>query len=97
MLFFYIVPFTFTARPTLYIKELFVADAARGGGVGERLMRAAARDAVARGCGAMRWQVARWNAEAMRFYERLGGRPDDEWVDLALSEDAIRALARGAG
>ena len=95
MLVFYLVPFTFTARPTLYIKELFVAPAGRGHGVGERLMREAAREATARGCGATRWQVARWNGDAQRFYARLGARADDEWIDYGLSEREIHALARG--
>lgn len=89
----YTVPFTFRARPTLYLKELFVAEAARDRGVGAALLRALARRARERGCGQLRWQVARWNTGAMRFYERLGAVPDDEWVDYALDEGAIAKLS----
>ena len=93
MLVFYMIPFTFSACPTFFVKELYVAEASRGSGVGEQLMRAAASEAVRRGCGIMKWQVARWNSAAARFYERLGAAPDPEWVDYVLSSDACAALA----
>ncbi len=94
MLVWYLVPFAFRARPTFYIKELFVSEEARGAGAGEALMRRAAAMAVERGCAIARWQVAHWNEGASRFYVRLGARPDPEWVDHVLGEDALRALAR---
>jgi GNAT superfamily N-acetyltransferase len=93
MLVFYIVPFTAEAVPSLFIKELFVAAPSRGQGIGEALMRAASREAVARGCGRVRWQVADWNDGGKRFYERLGSRADPVWVNYALSADDVRALA----
>jgi ribosomal protein S18 acetylase RimI-like enzyme len=94
MLVYYLIPFTFRARPTLYIKELFVAESGRGLGVGEALMRAAAGAAIEHDCATIKWQVAEWNADAQRFYERLGAMPAREWVEYALSESAMRALAR---
>jgi GNAT superfamily N-acetyltransferase len=93
MLVFQMVPFAMRARPTLYMKELFVAEAARGRGIGEALLRRAAAIALARGCALMKWQVADWNADGRRFYERLGARPDPVWVDHLLDADALRALA----
>ena len=94
MLVFYMVPFTFRARPTLYVKELYVADSSRNTGVGDALMRAASAESVRRNCGLMKWQVARWNTHAQRFYERLGASADPEWVDYSLSIEACAALAR---
>ena len=93
MLVYYIIPFTFRARPTLYIKELFVPESARGQGAGEALMRAAAGEALALGCATIKWQVAEWNTHARAFYERLGATADHVWVDYALSETAIHRLA----
>lgn len=93
MLVYYLIPFTFRARPTLYIKELYVAESGRGHGIGEALMRAAAREAVALGCASIKWQVAEWNTNARTFYERLGATADHLWVDYALSETSIRKLA----
>jgi GNAT superfamily N-acetyltransferase len=94
MLVYYIIPFTFRARPTLYIKELYVAESGRGQGIGEALMRAAAGEALALGCATIKWQVADWNTKARVFYEKLGAAADHVWVDYALSETAIRRLAR---
>lgn len=93
MLVYYLIPFTFRARPTLYIKELYVAESGRGRGIGEALMRAAAREAVTLGCATIKWQVAEWNTRAQTFYERLGATADHVWVDYALSEAALRTLA----
>jgi ribosomal protein S18 acetylase RimI-like enzyme len=93
MLVYYLVPFTFRARPTFYVKELFVCDTGRGRGIGEALMRAAAKEAVAHGCASMKWQVAEWNTRAQLFYERLGAAADHVWVDYALNETALHKLA----
>lgn len=91
----YMVPFTYRARPTLYLKELYVAEAGRNRGAGAALLTALARRARERGCALVKWQVARWNSDAMRFYERFGARPDDGWVDYQLDADGIAALAGG--
>ncbi|GGS44157.1 N-acetyltransferase [Deinococcus knuensis] len=93
MLVFYLVPFTATAKPTLYIKELYVSEAARGQQVGEQLMRAAAREATSQGCGGLRWTVAEWNEAGRRFYERLGAQANPVWIDYGLSGEALTALA----
>lgn len=93
MLVYYVVPFTATARPTLYMKELYVTEGARGQRVGEQLMRAAAQEATARGCGSIRWTVANWNTAGQRFYERLGAQANPVWVDYGLSGPALSALA----
>ena len=93
MLVFYLVPFTATARPTLYIKELYVTEGTRGQHIGEHLMRAAAREAAQRGCGGMRWTVANWNEAGQRFYERLGAQANPVWIDYGLSGAALTALA----
>lgn len=93
MLVYYIIPFTFRARPTLYIKELYVAESGRGHGIGASLMRAAAGEALALGCATIKWQVAEWNTNARAFYEQLGAAADHVWVDYSLSEAAFRTLA----
>ncbi len=93
MLVYYFIPFTFRARPTCVVKELFVSSSARGHGVGEQLMRAAASAALACGCAAMKWQVAAWNDAASRFYTRMGATADPVWVDYGLTEQAMKDLA----
>ena len=66
---------SFRARPFLFLEDLVVTEAARGRGVGEALMAAVAREAVARGAVRLEWSVLDWNEGALRFYERLGGPP----------------------
>lgn len=93
MLVYYFIPFTASAKPTLFIKELFVDEAYRGHRLGEELMRAAAQAAVTHGCGAIRWAVAAWNEAGRRFYERLGAQPNPVWVDYSLSGKALLDLS----
>lgn len=95
MLVYYLIPFTFRTRPTLFIKELYVEESGRGLGIGEALMRAAAVAAVSHDCATIKWQVAEWNGAAQRFYERLGAVANREWVEFALSESVMRRLADG--
>ena len=57
-------------------------------------MRAAAQEALRRGCAAIKWQVASWNAGGRRFYERLGAVADEVWVDYGLTGAALEHLAR---
>jgi GNAT superfamily N-acetyltransferase len=85
---------TFRGRPFLYLEDLVVAEAARGGGVGEALMAALAREAVSRGALRLEWSVLDWNVDAIRFYERLGARHPAEWIKYALEDEALARLAR---
>ena len=93
LLVYYFVPFTYRAKPTLIIKELFVTDGYRSKGVGGLLMKAVAREAEKAGCGLMKWYVAKWNKRSIQFYERLGARIDPDWHEFQMSQQAFRALA----
>ena len=44
----------------------------------------------------MKLQVARWNADAMRFYDRLGAVSDPVWVDFGLSGAQLERLGESA-
>jgi GNAT superfamily N-acetyltransferase len=85
---------TFLARPGLYLEDLFVLPAHRGHGVGRALLAHLARLAVERGCGRMEWAVLSWNKDAIRFYERLGARPNSEWTVYRLDGEALNAVGR---
>lgn len=85
---------TFLGLPGIYLEDLFVVPANRGGGVGRALFERLAQIAVERGCGRLEWAVLDWNRDAIGFYERLGARPNDEWTVYRLTGDALRALAR---
>ncbi|MCM2473985.1 GNAT family N-acetyltransferase [Rhizobium sp. CG5] len=52
---------------------LFVQAAARGDGIGKRLLDHVVREACATGADRLEWQTPQWNRDAIRFYERQGG------------------------
>jgi GNAT superfamily N-acetyltransferase len=87
---------TFLARPSLYLEDLFVHPDARGGGIGERFMRALAKEAVARGCGRFEWTVLDWNVDAQKFYRRLGAEVLSTWWTCRVTGDGLGALASAA-
>lgn len=84
---------TFLARPGIYLEDLFVRPEFRGRGIGKALLTTLASLAVARGCGRIEWSVLDWNADAIRFYERLGARPQSDWTVYRVTGDALAALA----
>ena len=84
---------TWTGRPSLYLEDLFVDDAARGQGVARALMTRLAQEAKARDCARMDWAVLDWNVDAMAFYERIGARRQTGWEPWRLHGDALDALA----
>ena len=57
---------TWLGRPGMYLEDLYVAEEARGLGVGRRLMARLAAIAVERGWGRIDFQVLDWNP-ARRF------------------------------
>lgn len=59
----------------LNLDDLFVAEEARGAGVGEALMRAFAAEAAGEGLSG-RWEVRADNHGARRFYARLGAEQE---------------------
>jgi GNAT superfamily N-acetyltransferase len=63
---------TFLAKPTLYLEDLFVLEAARGQRAGTMLFEHVRAVGAQRGCGLMEWQVLDWNLLAQEFYERRG-------------------------
>lgn len=83
---------TWLGRPGLYLEDLYVAEAARGHGVGRRLMVRLAAIAVGRGWARIDFQVLEWNP-ARRFYERLGLGHVGDWLRYGGDEAALRRLA----
>jgi GNAT superfamily N-acetyltransferase len=85
---------TFRARPFLYLEDLVISEEARSRGIGEALMAALAREALARGAMRLEWVVLDWNERAIRFYERFGARQPREWVKFTLDGRELEDLAR---
>jgi GNAT superfamily N-acetyltransferase len=84
---------TWTGRPSLYLEDLFVADAARGTGGGRALFQALAREARARGCARIDFAVLDWNEPARGFYAALGAYHAQGWHPWRLEGEALDRLA----
>ncbi|MBO8193501.1 GNAT family N-acetyltransferase [Streptomyces oryzae] len=76
----------------IYLEDLYVRPAARGGGHGKALLTELARLCVERGYERLEWSVLNWNTPSIAFYEALGARPQDEWTVYRLTDDALKAL-----
>jgi len=83
---------TWLGRPGLYLEDLYVTEAARGHGVGRRLMARLAAIAVERGWGRIDFNVLDWNP-ARQFYHRLGMAQVGDWLRYGGDEAALRRLA----
>jgi len=57
---------------SLYLKELYVADAYQRQGVGKLLMQALFDEADLRGCSRVEWTTDKDNVGAQAFYDDLG-------------------------
>lgn len=84
---------TFLTGWGVYLEDLFVREAHRGGGIGLQLLGWLAHETVARGGTRLTWQVLDWNAPAIGFYEKLGARALREWETMRLEDQALEGLA----
>jgi GNAT superfamily N-acetyltransferase len=73
------IPWTYTLRPTLVLKELYTRPAFRGTGTGRALFGAVRDHARVIGAGQIDWLVLPSNTGAKAFYRQMGGRPDTAW------------------
>jgi len=80
---------TFLAQPGLYLEDLYVKPEHRGAGIGEALLTRLGRIAVERDYGRFEWSVLDWNANAIRFYERMGATVMPEWRICRVAGDAL--------
>ncbi|MBK0370308.1 GNAT family N-acetyltransferase [Flavobacterium agrisoli] len=81
MLVYYFLPYTAQNRPGIYMKELYVDQKYRGQKIGKQLMDVLKKEAKVNNCGQIKWTVAPWNEAGKRFYERLGAKENNEWIN----------------
>ncbi|TJV38264.1 MAG: GNAT family N-acetyltransferase [Mesorhizobium sp.] len=76
----------------LFLKDLFVLDGARGGGVGRALIGFLAGHCMREGIGRVDLTTEDWNEGALRFYDRLGAECHGQKIFLRLSGDALKKI-----
>lgn len=84
---------TFLGRPGIYVEDLFVKPAARGQGIGKKMLSYLAYLAKKRKCGRLEWWVLDWNEPAIGFYKRIGARAMDEWTVYRVTDKDLAKLA----
>lgn len=87
---------TFLAKPGLYLEDLYVQPACRGAGIGKALLQHLGALAVARDYGRFEWSVLDWNANAIRFYEKMGATVMTEWQICRVTGERLQAFAAPA-
>ena len=77
----------------LYLADLSVSPQAKGRGVGQALMAGVAHHALDLGCTSVFWDVWVENADAYRFYDRLGATRDEATATLmSLDAEGLKRL-----
>ena len=83
----YTIPWTYTLRPKVVLKELVVEEAVRNVGAGKALMAAVVSHARSIDAAELIWTVMAGNSAAEGFYRSLGASPDHKWNNWAVSLD----------
>lgn len=83
----YLIPWTYDLKPVVVLKELYVAEAARGMSIGHALVKRLRDYAVGIGASAIKWTVLQTNMPAKAFYRSLDGRADEIWELWQLTID----------
>jgi GNAT superfamily N-acetyltransferase len=91
---YYLIPFTYRAKPNLIIKELYIAGRYRSKGVSKLLMKAVAREAEEADCGMIKWWVAKWNEPGIKFYQRLGAPYRQRLARIPIVEKSVSRFGR---
>ena len=84
---------TFLGRPGIYLEDLYVRESARGKGVGKALLRRAAQRTREIGGGRLEWSVLNWNEPSIKFYQKMGASPLNEWTMFRMTGEELEKLA----
>lgn len=84
---------SFRGQRGYYLEDIYIKDEYRRKGIGQAMLKAIARLAMARGFERLDFQVLEWNTPAVKFYERLGCVRDDDERHFKFIDEAFIRLA----
>ncbi|HEY3252199.1 MAG TPA: GNAT family N-acetyltransferase [Ignavibacteria bacterium] len=76
---------SFLARKTLYLEDIYVTQNVRSKGTGQAFFKELLKIAQKEKCGRMEWCVLDWNKNAIKFYDKLGAKPLQDWIYYRLT------------
>jgi ribosomal protein S18 acetylase RimI-like enzyme len=87
---------TFRGQQGYFLEDLFVSEAGRRQGLGEKMLRMVAGMAKKRGFERIDFLVLDWNQPAIDFYRKLGAGIADDETHFKFTDDAFRDLCGDA-
>jgi GNAT superfamily N-acetyltransferase len=84
---------SFTARPGMFVEDIYVKPELRRLGFGKLFFRFMAKLAVERGCARMEWTCLDWNASSIAFYKGMGAQAMAEWTMYRLAGKSLVEMA----
>ncbi len=78
---------SFLALPTLFLEDLFVLEAYRCRGIGQKMFDYCKQLAKSNGCGRMEFVVLDWNKPAQKFYDKNKAKRLDWYFYRLVNED----------
>ncbi len=85
---------SFLASTGMWLEDLYVRPAHRGGGVGRALIAAVAARTREAGGKRLEWAALDWNELALSFYSHLGAEQMGEWITHRVTGGTLDALAQ---
>jgi diamine N-acetyltransferase len=72
----------------IYLDDLYITNAYRKQGIGKMLLQQIIELAKNSSCKKVRWQVSKWNTNAIEFYQKMNAAIDETEIncDLLLGE-----------
>jgi GNAT superfamily N-acetyltransferase len=73
----------------IFIEDVYIKEPYRKKGYGTLFFKEVAKIAKARKSDKLYWSVFNWNENAIRFYQKIGGIPLNDWTVYSLTEKAL--------
>ncbi|KAK6346876.1 hypothetical protein TWF696_006981 [Orbilia brochopaga] len=83
---------TWTAKPGIYLEDLFVRPQCRGKGYGTALLAYLAKEVRRMDGGRLDWQVLDWNEPSIKFYKSIGAKHMQQWMTMRVEGDGLDSL-----
>jgi GNAT superfamily N-acetyltransferase len=81
--------FTWVGK-SLYLDDIYVKEEYRKHRIGSALLKKVFETAVKENCKRVRWQVLKWNENAIKLYSKSGAKIDGEWLNCDFNEEEIK-------